>query len=516
MSLPEQPRKRGRPRKNPVVVEKAGNSNVSTSRLRMSEMGTLALSQIRVDAESMAPRELKWPNCVRTFTSMKQDESVSQGLNLKYMFIEKAFYTWSVIPKQGSKKSKEAADFITWCLNNMDSGTVRQMARSAATFNEYGFSVLEKVFTLVTSGKYAGKYKIKKLASRPQASLDAAEPFTFVDGGKEILSINQNPSYFKNSSGVLQTFYPALNDQGKISIPFNKCMIFAYNATESNPFGESPLYGCYKAWREKVLIQNYEVIGAARDLGGILELKVPSDILNKAALDPSSAEAEFVQGLMRDAANAHAGEQAFFMLPSDTEGGHELYKMTLKGVDGGSKMFNTTELINVRHKAILDCLGAGFINLGNDSNGSYALSEGKQSLHAHYVERDVDTICEQINVDLIPQLLALNSIYLEDDEMPKFQAGMIEDVDLQVFSAAVQRMGAAGYLPRTKEVINKVLEVMGIDWKLTNQTQEEILELVGKPTTRAGDGMAKGSLNGTSDDLASSDNSVSNAARETV
>lgn len=515
MSTTETPKRgRGRPRKQ--VVEKVGNSNVSTSRLRMSEMGTLALSQIRADADNMAPRELKWPNCVKTYYSMKQDESVSQGLNLKYMFIEKAFNTWSVVPKQKSKKSKEAADFITWCLNNMDSGTVRQMARSAATFNEYGFSILEKVFTLITDGKYAGKYKIKKLASRPQASLDCNEPFTFVDGGKEIRSINQNPSYFKNSSGVMQMFYPDLSDRGKIEIPINKCLIFAYNATESNPFGESPLMGCYKAWREKVLIQNYEVIAAAKDLGGVIELKIPSDVLNKAALDPSSPEYDFVQGLMRDAANAHAGEQAFFMLPSDTEAGHELYKMSLKGVEGGGKQISTTELINVRHKAILDCLGAGFLNLGNDSNGSYALSEGKQSLHAHYVERDVQTICEQINVNLIPQLLALNSMYLEDEDIPVFTAGQIDEVDLNTFSAAVQRVGATGYLPRNKEVINHVLDVFGIDWKITNETQEEILELVGKPTTRAGDGMESGLSNGTGDGVQDSDASVSNNARTTV
>lgn len=510
----DQPRKRGRPRKNPI--EKAGNSNVSTSRLRMSEMGTLALSQIHLDSESMAPRELKWPHCVKTYYSMKQDESVAQGLNLKYMFIEKAFNTWRVVPRQDSAKSKQAADFVTWCLKNMDSGTVRQMARSAATFNEYGFSILEKVFTLVNEGKYAGKYKIKKLASRPQASLDSSEPFTFVDGGKEIRSINQNPSYFKNSSGVMQMFYPDLSDRGKIEIPVNKCLVFAYNATESNPFGESPLMGCYKAWREKILIQNYEVVAAAKDLGGIVELKIPSDVLNKAALDPSSAEAEFVTGLMRDAANAHAGEQSFFMLPSDVEAGHELYKMTLKGVEGGGKQIDTTKLINVRHKAILDCLGAGFLNLGNDGVGSYALSEGKQSLHAHYVERDVDVIVEKINTDLIPQLLALNSIYLEDEDMPRFEAGEIEETDLNTFSAAVQRMGATGFLPRNREVINHILNVIGVDWKITDETPEEILELVGKPTTRAGDGMESGLNNGTGDGTTESDASVSNNAQTTV
>lgn len=36
-------------------------------------------------------------------------------------------------------------------------------------------------------------------------------------------------------------------------------------------------------------------------------------------MDPSSPEAEMVRGLMEDAANAHSGEQSFFMLPSDTK-----------------------------------------------------------------------------------------------------------------------------------------------------------------------------------------------------
>lgn len=258
------------------------------------------------------------------------------------------------------------------------------------------------------------------------------------------------------------------------------------------------------------------VLRATLNTTGVIELKIPSDVLNKAALDPSSAEADFVTGLMRDAANAHAGEQAFFMLPSDVEAGHELYKMTLKGVEGAGKQFSTTELINVRHKAILDCLGAGFLNLGNDGVGSYALSEGKQSLHAHYVERDVDTICEQINVNLIPQLLALNSIYLEDEDMPMFEAGKIEEPDLNEYSSAIQRMGATGFIPRNSAVINHVLSVLGIDWKLTNETQDEILELVGKPTTRSGDGMESGMNNGTGDAISQADTSVANNAQTTT
>ena len=142
-------------------------------------------------------------------------------------------------------------------------------------------------------------------------------------------------------------------------------------------------------------------------------------ILQKAALDPNSTEAAMLKQLMEDAANAHNGEQSFFILPSDVNGGHEQFKMTLKGVEGGGgKQYNTKDLINERKKAILDKFGAGFVNLGNESHGSYALSEGKQSLHAHYVEHDINVIEETFNIDIIPQLLALNNIELEDEDYP--------------------------------------------------------------------------------------------------
>ena len=273
----------------------------------------------------------------------------------------------------------------------------------------------------------------------------------------------------------------------------------------------------YKAYREKVVIENLEIVGANKNLSGVLELKIPSMILQKASLDPSGKEAQFLNQLMQDAANSAAGEQSFFILPSDVQpGGQEQFKMSLKGVDGGSGDKNTTTLINERKKVILDLFGCGFVNLGNESVGSYALSEGKQNLHSLFVERNVNIILETFNTDIIPQLLALNEIYLEDDEMPTIGFDETDEVDLNAFSAAVQRMGATGFIPRNKEVINHILSVLGVDWKLTDETPEKILELVGKPTTRAGDGMESGLNNGTGDGVSDSDSSVSNNAQTTV
>ena len=255
-----------------------------------------------------------------------------------------------------------------------------------------------------------------------------------------------------------------LTNGDDVFIPVNKLMIMSLGGTESNPAGVSPLVGCYRAFREKILIENLETIGASKDLGGIIELKIPSQILNKAAIDPTSPEAAMVQGLMADAANAHAGEQAYFILPSDlnNQGGKQ-YEMSLKGIDGAGKQYSTQELVNSRKKAILDRFGAGFINLGNDGQGSYNLSESKQTIHGHFVQRDIDIIVEAFNKNLIPQLLALNDIRLSDEDMPRLKPGLIQEVDMEGFSKFVQRIGAVGYLPKTPTVINKILEVGGFD-----------------------------------------------------
>ncbi|MFP8823431.1 hypothetical protein ACKRT4_24570, partial [Enterobacter cloacae subsp. cloacae] len=118
-----------------------------------------------------------------------------------------------------------------------------------------------------------------------------------------------------------------------------------------------------------------------------------------------------------------SGEQSFFMLPSDTKDNAPQYSMTLKGIDGMGKQYSTAQLISDRKKSILDRLGAGFINVGNDKGGSYNLSESKQTIHTQFVQRVNEIILEALNENLLPQLLALNDIRLPETEMPYVKAG---------------------------------------------------------------------------------------------
>lgn len=502
-------RKRNRNRQ--VRVAKATSEQVNVSRMRMSEQGTFALAKVQVDSERMKAEEIRWPNLIGTVESMKQDATVATGLDMLYTFVEKAFKDFKVIPGE-SEESKKAAKFVEYCLKNMDGQTLRQFARDAATFNEYGLSVVEKVYTQITVGEYIGKYKIKNLAFRPQASLSRTNPIVYNEDGSAIIGVKQSLSAFQNYTASEIGVGGTSTRMSDVIIPINRVMLMNTGGSSSQALGVSPLVGCYRAWREKILIENLEVVGATKDMGGVIELKIPSQILNKAAMDPSSPEAEMVRGLMEDAANAHSGEQSFFMLPSDTKDNAPQYSMTLKGIDGMGKQYSTAQLISDRKKSILDRLGAGFINVGNDKGGSYNLSESKQTIHTQFVQRVNEIILEALNENLLPQLLALNDIRLPETEMPYVKAGEIVDVDMEGFSKAIQRIGAVGYLPKTPKVINRVLEVLGIDEKIEEDiSQEELMKLLGEDTSRAGDGMTKGSSgNGTGKISAARDNSAAN------
>lgn len=503
--------KRNRNHTSPVNVQKATSEQLNVSRLRMSEQGTFALAKVQVDSERMKAEEIRWPNLISTVESMKQDATVATGLDMLYTFVEKAFKDFKVIPGE-SKESQDAALFIDYCLRNMEDQTLRQFARDAATFNEYGLSVVEKVYTQIPTGEYAGKFKIKNLAFRPQPSLSRRNPLVYSEDGSRVVGVKQSLSAFQNYATSEIGYGGTVTKLGDVIIPINRLMLMTTGGSSSQALGVSPLVGCYRSWREKILIENLEVVGATKDMGGVIELKIPSQILNKAAMDPSSHEAEMVKGLMSDAANAHSGEQSFFMLPSDVKDNAPLYSMTLKGIDGMGKQYSTAQLISDRKKSILDRLGAGFLNVGNDKAGSYNLSESKQTIHTQFVQRVNEIIMEALNENLLPQLLALNDIRLPEREMPIVKSGLIVDVNMEEFSKAIQRIGAVGYLPKSPVVINKILEVLGIDLKIDESIgQEELLKMLGEDTSRSGDGMTQGSSgNGTGKISASRDNSAAN------
>lgn len=468
-------------------------------RMRKNVISTKGLYGIQKLVERLAPIELKWPLSMETFELMKQDVDIFAALNLNYILVEKQFTDYKITHNPASEASKTSAEFLKYCLDNMDNQTLLQAVKNIETFKEKGFSTIEKGYKRIPEGAYKDMWGISELANIPQLSLSRYNPFTYVNGSRKIKNLMQDTRAFENSpytpynKGAIEQPIPYYT-QPEIAIPRNKFMLFGDNATDSTPFGNPLFKALYKVWKEKCLIEDYETVGVSKDLGGIVKLKLPQSILDKAAIDPASQEAQFVKDYMQDAANMHAGEQSYIMLPSDTlpnSNSTPAYDMTLQGVEGSGKSFKTDDLIAARRKAIFDCFGAGHIPMG-DSGGSYNAVEGKMIIHSQYVKRDANTIADVLNKDLIPQLMQINGIKLSYSDLPKIVPNEVEETSLDELGKFYQRLMTSNSIVLTKENILAIQETLGFDTRhLEDKTEEELLDYMnalGAATSRSGDG----------------------------
>jgi hypothetical protein len=410
-----------------------------------------------------------------------------------------------------SEKSVEFAKYLNWNLKNLVGQTWYDVVTAMITYQQYGFSWMEKVYEKNNkSSTFPYQYKLKKLAPRSQKSIKG---WLMDEDARELKGLEQWPQ-----SLLANPYQQYVSGQkfgtSPVKLRRDKFLLFSWDNKNHNPQGISPLNGCYRAYKELSMIASYEVTGVSKDLAGVLVLRVPTDIINKAAEDSNSDEAKSLRQLQHNAACVHAGDQTYMLLGSDTidgsGSGKYSYDVTLQGVEGGSKSYRTTELIQERKKQILDSLGAGFLNLGNDGVGSYALATGKQSLHAHYMERHLLFIKSVLENDLFKQLAEINDVKLTQDEMPVVEYGDLDEPDLDVISSAIQRMGSVGCIPREKTFLLNIFDSMGLDiTSLKDLTQEELIDLMSEHTSRGGEGQgSSGTGNTQNGGVASSINSA--------
>jgi len=215
---------------------------------------------------------------------------------------------------------------------------------------------------------------------------------------------------------------------------------------------------------------------------------------------------EYYQKIIR---NIHNNEQTGLVLPQahDPESRQPLFDFELMGVQGG-KQYDTDKIIKRWDNKILTLLFADFLKMGQDQVGSFALAGEKTSLMSMAVEARLQEISNTLNYDLIPQTFKLNG--WSDTDYPQFRYGNLNEVDIEEFSKAIQRIFSVNAIEADRPVMNKIrTTVFKVDPKAEDAPVNK--DELPKQETRAGDGMAKGSSNGTSDDPASTDTSSSNA-----
>lgn len=503
---------------SPVEVSKAESNPTGNEakNYRFKPVGVPFMTALGGYIKDSSKVDLQFPRSIKTFQEMRQHPVVAMGATVGEVFLIKSLFKGRAIAgKSSSERSKQAAKFLNWNLRNLEGGGWYDTCTNMVTCFQNGFSWSELVYgkTEAVEPQEGFPYMLRKIAPR---AAESVERWLWKDEltRQDLIGLRQfkQTSYGSPSlvSNVVTSNYISQNP----AIPLEKIVLCSWNSKNGNPQGTSDFVEAYKPWKELSMIEAYELMGISKDLSGVLVVRMPNDHLMKAQSDASSPEALALTSFMKQAAAIQAGDQTFFILPSDTQGengnGKYVYDMALQGVDGGSgKNYNTKDVIAMKEKSILNTFGAGFLTLGDTATGSYSLADTKQSLHAFYMERKLLFLADVIERQIFKRLLELNNFKLSEDEFPRFEYGELDDADADVASKVGQRLSSGGLFPLQKDMLIQLWRQCGLDCAvIEDMSEQEILETLTAYTSRAGESQG---TSGTGDTQSGGSNSSLNS-----
>lgn len=481
------------------------------TRQRKSKISTTGIEIIRRTVDRMKPYELSPSQRYQTYLAMLQDPDVFTPYFANIVMVEKAFSNYKISFDKESSKSEEVADFMHYCINQVLKQTPRAFAGNAATFKKDKVALFEKSWKKGEE-EYKDFWCLYNLAYIDPITLDTKTPFVITCQGDGISHIRQRTDAFLNSEDVISKY--KVSSSGFVEIPANKVAFVTDSTSDTQPYGTSVFDAIYSEWRYKTLIKEVTLTGVTKDFSGTPVLYVPNWLQEEANGNPDGWEAAFLADLQRDMANMHVGDQAYVNLPSDPhEGATSLREFEIKflGVEGGGKAFDVTALMEQSKKAIYNAFGAANL-LAGDGGGSYNLIEGQNTIHTHFIQRDIAIIEEVWNKDIWKQTFRLNGFNLKWNEVPIFKAGEIEPVSLEELGKFLQRTGAVGLLPsKSASFLNEIYEKFGVAFRFDSKASpEDVNTLTGEVTSRSGDGMKEGMSNGVGKSSKGGDNSTGN------
>lgn len=475
-------------------------------RLKMGEQGYLGLHTSSKQILEEARVDLRWPNSVKTYYEMANDATIASALSLFEMMISRVKWTVAV-PEDASADLKSKAKFVEQCMGDMEHSWFQFIKEVTSCFT-FGFAVNEKVYRrrLKENGSKFndGLIGIRKLPIRSHTTIKG---WVFDANGREMTHVIQDLKLIPDSA----RYHNLLQDNplGELKIPRKKFLLFRTDVARDNPEGKSPLAKVYLSWRFMQEIKEQEAIGITRDLAGMPTLYIPPRYMSADATPEEAAVYEYYKKVIR---NIQLNEQSGLILPQmfDPESKQPLFKFELMGTTGG-KSYDTNKIIQRYSNEILQALFADMLKLGQDSVGSYSLADSKSSIMAMAIESRLKEIQDVLNTDLMRQLFEVNGWSIE--QLPEFQYGDLDEIDIDKFSQAIQRIKAVGLIAPTQGNVNFIAETLGLPDKVDEDISQDALnELLGPSESRSGDGLSKGSGNGTSDSVASRDNSTANKA----
>lgn len=426
----------------------------------MTELGTSGLRRSGGTISDEFLRALRGKRGRQVYREMADNDPIIGSL---LFAIERlmAGLDWRVDPAGDEPAAIEQADFIDQALDDMSASWDSTLGEVLSML-PFGFAPLEIVYKRrigpdQTDASSRSKYTDGRIGWRKWSlrSQDTVDKWLFDDDGG-IAGLEQND--------------PSAGAVGAVAIPIEKLLLFRTTTMRSNPEGRSVLRNSYRSWYFKRRIEEYEAIGIERDLAGLPVAHVPPDYLSK---DANDAKKAVLQSIVDIVQNVKRNEQEGMVFPRVyDEHGNSLFEFELLST-GGTRQFDTDEIIGRHDQRIAMTVLADFILLGHESTGTYALGQSKMDLFSQAIASWGTAICEVVNQHAIPRLLRLNGMDLT--LAPTLAIGDVGHVDLTVlaeFVATASGVGALTIDEGLEQYLRQVANLPEIDWDTVREMEQ--------------------------------------------
>lgn len=324
-----------------------------------------------------------------------------------------------------SGRSEEAEQLIYECMEDM-THTWEDFIGEALSFLSFGWAVHEIVWKKRNgenaderlSSKYTdNKIGWARIPGRAQETLDRWEFNEFGDA----VAMMQRVQGMQEKNIVLA-----------------KCLHFRTRTNKNNPEGRSIMRNAYRSWYFGKRIEEVEGIGVERDLAGLPVMYVDPRITGSNASPEQKALFEELKNVI---VNIRRDEQEGVLIPNVLNDiGQPLYKLELL-TSGGTRQFNTSEIINRYDQRKAMTMLADFIMLGHEAVGSFALSSDKTNMFATAIGGFLKSTKATINRGLIQPTLKLNGF--KGDEC-WLESRDLEIPNLTELGDFIQKLSGAG------------------------------------------------------------------------
>jgi hypothetical protein len=461
-------------------------------RIKLGEQGFAGLKIHNRQILEEVQRSFRFPYFIQTVAEMRNNPTVGAAMNVYRMMISRV--SWDVQdPVDANDIDKKRAEIIRTMMNDMDGMSWSAVIESIIPYLEYGFGIHEKVFRrrLKRNGSKFndGLVGIKKIAPRSQ---DTITGWLFSDDGADLLGVEQDINHLQYA----YKFQDKKNINGKIPIDRDKFLLFTASGNKGNPEGNSIYKNIYLAFKQLTLLQDQELLGVTKDIQGILKIAIPPRYLDVNASPEDKAAVAAFQTIID---NYNAGTQRGLLVPNmhDPETKLPLFTYDLMESKGGAK-YDTEAIIRRLQGDILSALSVDILKLGAEGTGSFSLAESKSSVLAIAIDYRLREIAEVLNNDLMRTLYEVNG--WDTGNMAKFVYADIEEISMEDFSKAVQRIFSTSAIEVDRDVMNRIRGVMGVPLKpAAEEVDKESLpaKMTGQ-FSKAGAGMEVGTTgNGT-------------------